>query len=127
MILTNHFGHAGVGSGYRQHEAPSRHLGEVRLFNGPGNNGESVRNGVTCQLKAGDVVIIPAGTGHWFTKIDDHISYVMVRIDPDKATPLMDAAASIFQCLLSRSPKAKTVVCHSNRLEMTACLANGLP
>jgi mannose-6-phosphate isomerase-like protein (cupin superfamily) len=66
----------------------------VRLFNGPGNNAESIRNGVTYQLKAGDVVIIPAGTGHQFTKIDDHISYIMVRIDPDKATPLMDEAAS---------------------------------
>jgi hypothetical protein len=26
----------------------------VRLFNGPGNNGSSVRNGVTYNLKAGD-------------------------------------------------------------------------
>jgi mannose-6-phosphate isomerase-like protein (cupin superfamily) len=66
----------------------------VRLFNGPGNNSESIRNGVTYQLKAGDVVIIPAGTGHQFTKIDDHISYIMVRIDPDKVTPVMDEAAS---------------------------------
>src|SRR5713101_6417039 len=39
-------------------------------FNGPGNNGESVRNGLTLQLKPGDMVVIPAGTGHWFTKID---------------------------------------------------------
>jgi mannose-6-phosphate isomerase-like protein (cupin superfamily) len=66
----------------------------VRLFNGPGNNGETVRNGVTYQLKPGDVVIIPAGTGHWFTKIDDHIDYLMVRIDPDKVTPVRDEAAS---------------------------------
>src|SRR5260221_11470435 len=66
----------------------------VRLFNGPGNNGASIRNGVTYQLKAGDVVVIPAGTGHWFTKIDDHINYLMVRIDPDKVTPLRDEAPS---------------------------------
>src|SRR5437667_8902283 len=66
----------------------------VRLFNGPGNNGSSVRNGVSYQLKAGDVVVIPAGTGHWFTKIDDHVYYLMVRIDPDKVTPLRDEAAS---------------------------------
>ena len=61
---------------------------------GPGNNGASIRNGVTYQLKPGDVVVIPAGTGHWFTKIDDHISYLMVRIDPDKVTPLRDEAMS---------------------------------
>src|SRR3979411_2610449 len=31
----------------------------VRLFNGPGNNGTTIRNGVTYQLKAGDMVVIP--------------------------------------------------------------------
>src|SRR4249919_800737 len=66
----------------------------VRLFNGPGNNGTTIRNGKTYNLKAGDVVIIPAGTGHWVTKIDDHITYMMVRIDPDKVTPTMDEEAS---------------------------------
>jgi mannose-6-phosphate isomerase-like protein (cupin superfamily) len=66
----------------------------VRLLNGPGGNGSSIVNGATYQLKPGDVVIIPAGVGHWFTKIDDHISYLMVRIDPDKVTPLKDEAAS---------------------------------
>jgi len=62
--------------------------------NGPGNNGSDIKNGVAYQLKAGDVVIIPAGTGHWFTKIDDHINYMMVRIDPDKVAPLMSEAES---------------------------------
>jgi mannose-6-phosphate isomerase-like protein (cupin superfamily) len=69
-------------------------LETVRLYNGPGSNGTSIRNGVSYDLKPGDVVVIPAGTGHWFTKIDDHISYLMVRIDPDKVTPLKDEAAS---------------------------------
>jgi mannose-6-phosphate isomerase-like protein (cupin superfamily) len=66
----------------------------VRMLNGPGNNASSIRNGVTYELKTGDVVIIPAGTGHWFTKIDDHITYLMIRVDPDKVAPLKDEAAS---------------------------------
>ena len=69
-------------------------LETVRMFNGPGNNGSTIRNGKTYNLKVGDVVVIPAGTGHQFTKIDDHIDYLMVRIDPDKVTPLRDEAAS---------------------------------
>ena len=63
-------------------------------FNGPGNNGSEIKNGVAYNLKPGDVVVIPAGTGHLFTKIDDHIDYLMVRIDPDKATPLRSEAQS---------------------------------
>src|SRR5215510_5139177 len=69
-------------------------LRTVVEFNGPGNNGSDIKNGVAYQLKAGDVVVIPAGTGHWFTKIDDHINYLMIRIDPDKATPLRSEAQS---------------------------------
>jgi mannose-6-phosphate isomerase-like protein (cupin superfamily) len=66
----------------------------VRELNGPGHNAASIRNGVTHHLKAGDVIVIPAGTGHWFTQIDDHITYLMIRVDPDKVTPLKDEAAS---------------------------------
>jgi mannose-6-phosphate isomerase-like protein (cupin superfamily) len=66
----------------------------VRLYNGPGNNGDDIAGGVSYELKPGDVVFIPAGTGHQFTHIADHIDYVMVRIDPDKITPLKDEAAS---------------------------------
>jgi mannose-6-phosphate isomerase-like protein (cupin superfamily) len=66
----------------------------VRLLNGPGGNGKSIRNGVTHELKAGDILVIPAGVGHQFTRIDDHISYLMFRVDPDKAAPPKDKAAS---------------------------------
>jgi mannose-6-phosphate isomerase-like protein (cupin superfamily) len=69
-------------------------LETVRMFNGPGNNGSEIRNGVAYDLKPGDVVVIPAGTGHWFTKIPDHINYLMVRIDPDKVTPIRGEAES---------------------------------
>lgn len=66
----------------------------VRLFNGPGNNADDIKDGVRYDLKEGDIVVIPAGTGHLFTHIDDHIDYIMVRIDPGKITPLKDESAS---------------------------------
>ena len=66
----------------------------VQFLNGPGNNSAGVRDGETFELEAGDVLVIPAGTGHQFTRIDDHITYLMVRVDPDKVVPLMDAEAS---------------------------------
>jgi mannose-6-phosphate isomerase-like protein (cupin superfamily) len=67
----------------------------VRLLNGPGNNAKSIRNGVAHQIKTGDVVVIPAGTGHQFTKIDDHVTYLMIRVDPDKVTPHKTEADSL--------------------------------
>jgi mannose-6-phosphate isomerase-like protein (cupin superfamily) len=75
----------------------------VRLLNGPGANGTDLRNPAEHELEAGDVLVIPAGTGHQFTKIDDHITYLMVRVDPDKAMPMKDEAAS--KADLSGSPR----------------------
>jgi mannose-6-phosphate isomerase-like protein (cupin superfamily) len=69
-------------------------LRTVIEYNGPGNNGSDIRNGVAHQIRAGDVVVIPAGTGHWFTRIEDHINYLMIRIDPDKVTPLKSESQS---------------------------------
>jgi mannose-6-phosphate isomerase-like protein (cupin superfamily) len=79
-------------------------LTTVREYNGPGNNGSSITKGVTYHLKPGDVIVVPAGVGHLFTKIDDHITYLMVRIDPDKAVPLKDEAKS--KAYLQSDPKA---------------------
>jgi mannose-6-phosphate isomerase-like protein (cupin superfamily) len=66
----------------------------VRLLNGPGANAADLRNPAEHELTAGDVLVIPAGTGHQFTKIDDHIAYLMIRVDPDKVVPLMSEADS---------------------------------
>lgn len=66
----------------------------VQYLNGPGHNAADIRNAEVTELAPGDVFVIPAGTGHQFTRIDDHITYLMVRIDPDKVVPLLDADGS---------------------------------
>ena len=42
----------------------------------------------------GEVGGSPAGTGHQIMKIDDHLTYLMSRVDPDKITPNKTEAAS---------------------------------
>jgi mannose-6-phosphate isomerase-like protein (cupin superfamily) len=66
----------------------------VRLQNGPGWSSDSIVSPQLNHLKAGDMIIIPAGTGHLFTEIPDHITYMMVRIDPDKVVPTKSQAES---------------------------------
>lgn len=63
-------------------------------LNGPGHNARDVRNGVTTELNAGDVFVIPAGTGHEFIEIPDHATYITFRVDPDKVVALMNAEDS---------------------------------
>lgn len=56
----------------------------VRLEDGPGASGTSIQGGVSRRIKAGDVVVIPAGVPHWFSTIEGSITYVVVRVDPDR-------------------------------------------
>jgi mannose-6-phosphate isomerase-like protein (cupin superfamily) len=74
--------------------ARSGNMVTVRQQNGPGFNADSIESPQTIELRPGDMVIIPAGTGHWFTHIPDHVTYVMVRLDPDKILPLKSAEQS---------------------------------
>jgi len=56
----------------------------VRLEDGPGASGTGIQGGVSRRIKAGDVVVIPAGVPHWFSAIEGSITYVVVRVDPDR-------------------------------------------
>jgi mannose-6-phosphate isomerase-like protein (cupin superfamily) len=56
----------------------------VRLEDGPGASGTGIEGGETRRIKAGDVVIIPAGVPHWFSAIEGSITYVVMRVDPNR-------------------------------------------
>jgi mannose-6-phosphate isomerase-like protein (cupin superfamily) len=56
----------------------------VKLEDGPGASGTGIQGGMTRQIKAGDVVVIPAGVPHWFSEINGSITYLVVRVDPTR-------------------------------------------
>jgi mannose-6-phosphate isomerase-like protein (cupin superfamily) len=61
---------------------------EVSREDGPGVTGTAIQGGVPHQLKEGDVIVIPAGTPHWFSKINGSIVYLVIRIDPSQLIAL---------------------------------------
>lgn len=59
----------------------------VRKLTGPSSSGR-IEGGHSQHVKAGDFVIIPAGVAHGFSEITETITYVVVRIDPEKLVEL---------------------------------------
>jgi mannose-6-phosphate isomerase-like protein (cupin superfamily) len=55
---------------------------------GPSLRGTGMQDGHSQRVGPGDVVVIPAGTPHRFSAIDGPITYVCIRLDPEKVTPL---------------------------------------
>ena len=49
---------------------------------GPGVTGTGMEGAVTRQVVEGDMIIIPAGTPHYFSEIPELLVYTIVRIDP---------------------------------------------
>ena len=60
----------------------------VKDLAGPSLRGAGLEHGVSRTVRAGDVVIIPARTGHWFSSIDGAIDYEVMRVDPGKLLSL---------------------------------------
>jgi mannose-6-phosphate isomerase-like protein (cupin superfamily) len=54
----------------------------VTQLSGPGFAGSAIRGGVSRRVSKGDMIVIPAGTPHGFTEVQDAITYTIVRIDP---------------------------------------------
>ena len=61
-------------------------LTAVRELIGPSGR-RTVTNGQTQTLSTGDIVVIPAGVPHGFRHIQEQITYLSIRIDPDQVLP----------------------------------------
>jgi mannose-6-phosphate isomerase-like protein (cupin superfamily) len=60
----------------------------VKFEDGPGASGTAIQGGVSRRIKAGDIVVIPAGVPHWFSEIEGSITYAVVRVDPSRVLAL---------------------------------------
>lgn len=45
--------------------------------------GSRIEGGTSRRVVPGDVIIIPAGVPHWWSRLDGDITYLIVRPDPD--------------------------------------------
>ena len=55
-----------------------------RAAGGRGSAGATIDGGVSRHVAKGDVVLIPAGTPHWYKDLDGAITYLEVRFDLPK-------------------------------------------
>jgi quercetin dioxygenase-like cupin family protein len=60
----------------------------VKMLSGPGFAGAGIRGGMSRRVSKGDMVIIPAGTPHGFTDVQEDITYTIVRVDPARVLAL---------------------------------------
>ena len=66
-------------------EFPSDSVAVTELI-GPSGRG-TFQGGVSREVSAGDVVVIPGGVPHGFSRIPDRIKYLSIRGDPDQVLP----------------------------------------
>lgn len=60
----------------------------VEVLNGPSSSGGAITGGTSRKVTAGDVVVIPPNTPHWFSEItSDQVVYLVIRVDPHKVLP----------------------------------------
>jgi mannose-6-phosphate isomerase-like protein (cupin superfamily) len=66
---------------------PQRRDGTSELVSGvsgPGISGTAIQGGASRRVSKGDMIVIPAGTPHWFSVVDEPIKLTVVRVDPGR-------------------------------------------
>jgi mannose-6-phosphate isomerase-like protein (cupin superfamily) len=49
----------------------------------PNDRTAGIKGGESHDVKPGDFIVIPPGTAHWFSKINDQITYLEIRLPGD--------------------------------------------
>ena len=49
--------------------------------------GGTFQAGVSREVSEGDIIVIPGGVAHGFSRIPDRVKYLSIRIDPDQFLP----------------------------------------
>ncbi len=57
-------------------------------LSGPGFSGTDIEGGVRRPIGPGDIIIIPAGTPHKFSEVEEAIIYTCIRFDPGQVMTL---------------------------------------
>ena len=60
----------------------------VKSLTGPSDTGVIVEIEASQPIREGDIVIIPAGVAHGFSEISEPITYMVVRVDPERLVEL---------------------------------------
>ena len=55
---------------------------------GPSTTGSAIEGGQSRHVGPGDVIIVPPGVAHWFSKVDADMNYLVVRVDGDHILPV---------------------------------------
>jgi hypothetical protein len=53
----------------------------------PKNRTAGIKGGQTNDIKAGDIIVIPPGTAHWFSRINGQITYIEARFPGNVLNP----------------------------------------
>jgi hypothetical protein len=53
----------------------------------PKNRTAGIKGGQTNDIKAGDIIVIPPGTAHWFSRINGQVTYIEARFPGNVLNP----------------------------------------
>ncbi len=74
--------------------------GVPNVMNGPSGGGTAGAGAYSRVVREGDIIIIPTMVAHGWSQITDHVTYLSVRPDPERALP----SGYIYPLLLKNLP-----------------------